>query len=177
MSSFLKCRDCGHIFSESDADVTRTTYESMYGVSHLFPYSTPCSYYTCPHCGSEDLDDVVECVDGDTLCDDCGCLGYEEDMYTIFLGMYLDIPDEPSLCFECWLKRVSASSDAMNYWINYFSTDFSEDWPEYIEDYNSVKDKSIIDILIHLNSVDLDIIGDRLCEFCKVLKNLWIERR
>jgi hypothetical protein len=189
MGDFLKCRDCGHIFSESDAGETRTTYESMYGVSHLFSYSTPCSYSTCPHCGSDDLDDV----EGDTLCEDCGALDYEENMYSIILGMtkryrsfykdgrssyeYIDTFIEPSFCFDCWLKRVSASEDAMNFWINYFSTYFSEEWPEYIEAYNSVKDKSIIDILTHLHSINPDIIGGNLWFFFKFQRDLWLERK
>lgn len=52
------CMDCGLWFIEPQ--VVKTTYESMYGVSDLFPDSTPTSYDVCPRCGSEEIYDDLE---------------------------------------------------------------------------------------------------------------------
>ena len=51
----LKCYNCGHRFDEEEAD-TFTESEEFWGA--------PCyiTYYNCPQCGSEDVDDI-DCLD------------------------------------------------------------------------------------------------------------------
>jgi len=47
------CDNCEREFDEP-YDV-HTTYESYYGVSSLFPNSTPMTLAVCPYCGSDDI--------------------------------------------------------------------------------------------------------------------------
>lgn len=53
-----KCSECGRFFDEPNE--VRTSYESYYGVSNLFPNSTPFVYGTCPHCNSESYEECHE---------------------------------------------------------------------------------------------------------------------
>ena len=46
-----KCLNCGCRFEEPVA--IHTTYESYYGVDHLFSYSTPLNLDVCPNCEDE----------------------------------------------------------------------------------------------------------------------------
>lgn len=55
---YHKCNNCGNTFDEPSE--VKTTYESYYGVSDLFPNSTPLILKVCPYCGDEDIDEFVE---------------------------------------------------------------------------------------------------------------------
>ena len=41
MAKYFKCNNCCENFLEDEASLVHTSYESYYGVSHLFPNSTP----------------------------------------------------------------------------------------------------------------------------------------
>lgn len=64
----LVCGDCGASFDESEARHESTSCEDYYGVSDLFPNSTPMTLTLCPECGS---DAVYECDKDGIECDDC----------------------------------------------------------------------------------------------------------
>lgn len=50
------CPNCGEDFDEPHE--RRTTYESEYGVAHLFGgNNTPCIVYACPYCHNEDIEE------------------------------------------------------------------------------------------------------------------------
>lgn len=49
-----KCNECGHVFEEPYEH--HTTYESLYGIAGMFPYTTPVTILECPYCDSEDFD-------------------------------------------------------------------------------------------------------------------------
>lgn len=51
-----KCDNCSERFDEPETEYT--TYESYFGVSSLFPNSTPMTLQVCPYCGSEDIDEI-----------------------------------------------------------------------------------------------------------------------
>ena len=53
-----KCNNCGRTFQEPD--IQQTSYESYYGVSDLFPNSTPLSLSVCPCCGDDDIEEIYE---------------------------------------------------------------------------------------------------------------------
>ncbi len=53
-----KCNNCGSTFQEPS--IKQTTYESYYGVSDLFPNSTPFLLSVCPHCGDDDIEEIYE---------------------------------------------------------------------------------------------------------------------
>ena len=53
-----KCNNCCHIFEKP---VTiKTTYESYYGVSSEFSYSTSLEIDTCPSCGCDGIEEYDE---------------------------------------------------------------------------------------------------------------------
>lgn len=56
----LICADCGEIFEEDEAVMECVCWEDYYGVSGSFPNKNYGSVATCPHCGSEELEDYVE---------------------------------------------------------------------------------------------------------------------
>lgn len=47
------CSNCGRSFEMPD--VVNTSYESLYGVSSLFPNSHSVELSVCPYCGSDDI--------------------------------------------------------------------------------------------------------------------------
>lgn len=53
-----KCKDCDKEFKEPRA--VHTTYESYYGVYGDFPNTNPMTYYCCPYCHSEEIEEVEE---------------------------------------------------------------------------------------------------------------------
>lgn len=53
------CNDCKNEFTEPK--MRKTTFESEYGVSHLFPTSHECTIKECPVCGSDDIEELREC--------------------------------------------------------------------------------------------------------------------
>jgi hypothetical protein len=57
------CNDCKNEFTEPK--MRKTTFESEYGVSHLFPTSHECTIKECPVCGNDDIEELKEC-------DQCG---------------------------------------------------------------------------------------------------------
>ena len=61
-SSMYKCLDCNRVFDEFDTK--RTSYESYFGVSDLFPNSHNLTIEVCPRCGSENISEV-------NLCESC----------------------------------------------------------------------------------------------------------
>lgn len=71
------CKHCGKIF-EDDAVVEIRDDPSPSGVGLPSGYYT---YYECPHCGSDDIEEATECVicgdwfayDGDEICEECYC--------------------------------------------------------------------------------------------------------
>ena len=50
-----QCDNCRQTFDEPEEE--HTTYEHYYGVSSLFPNSTPMTLYVCPYCGSDDIEE------------------------------------------------------------------------------------------------------------------------
>lgn len=55
------CDDCLRVFSDDEVVKRRTTYEAEYGVSNLFPNSTPMTKYLCPFCGSDEITEAEQC--------------------------------------------------------------------------------------------------------------------
>lgn len=53
------CNDCKNEFTEPK--MRKTTFESEYGVSHLFPTSHEYTIKECPVCGSDDIEEMVQC--------------------------------------------------------------------------------------------------------------------
>lgn len=51
-----KCESCNSVFEEPKQ--VKTTYESVNGVSGLFPNNTSYTYETCPYCESESFNEV-----------------------------------------------------------------------------------------------------------------------
>lgn len=58
MSDYLKCTNCGQVFHYCDANKHHTTWESHYGVSDLFPNSNAVTFVACPHCDSEEVEEI-----------------------------------------------------------------------------------------------------------------------
>ena len=56
----LICQDCGEIFDEDEAVYERVCWEDYYGVSSMFQNKNYGSVATCPHCGSEAIEDYTE---------------------------------------------------------------------------------------------------------------------
>ena len=56
-----KCLNCGCSFEEPI--IIPTTYESYYGVDHMFSYSTPLDLSVCPNCEDEEIEEVNEFED------------------------------------------------------------------------------------------------------------------
>ena len=50
------CNNCRQKFEEPEEE--HTPYERYYGVSGMFPNSTPMTLEVCPCCGSDDIEDV-----------------------------------------------------------------------------------------------------------------------
>ena len=65
------CNDCKEEFTEPK--MRKTTFESEFGVSHLFPTTHECTIKECPVCGSDDIEEMQEC-------DYCGEFNLEEDL-------------------------------------------------------------------------------------------------
>lgn len=53
------CDNCRKEFDEPEEE--HTTYEHYYGVSSLFPNSTPMTLNVCPYCSSDDI------IENDTI--------------------------------------------------------------------------------------------------------------
>ena len=53
------CNDCKSEFEELKME--KTTFEDFYGVSNLFPTSHECTLKSCPHCGSDDFEEMETC--------------------------------------------------------------------------------------------------------------------
>lgn len=56
----LRCANCGEIFDEDEAVYESVCWEDYYGVGGSFPNKNYGSVATCPHCGSEELEDYWE---------------------------------------------------------------------------------------------------------------------
>lgn len=65
------CDNCKNEFTEPK--MRKTTFESEFGVSHLFPTTHECTIKECPVCGSDDIEEMQEC-------DYCGEWNLEEDL-------------------------------------------------------------------------------------------------
>ena len=61
----LKCAKCGEIFDEDEVVYERVCWEDYYGVSGSFPNKNYGNIATCPHCGSDELEDYWEDDDED----------------------------------------------------------------------------------------------------------------
>lgn len=57
------CRDCKNEFDE--VKQKRISFEDYYGVSVLFPDKHEMNLEICPHCGSEEIEEMG-------TCDNCG---------------------------------------------------------------------------------------------------------
>jgi len=57
------CRNCKIEFENPKEE--KTTYEDFYGISTMFSDSHECTIKTCPHCGSEEIEEMG-------TCDNCG---------------------------------------------------------------------------------------------------------
>lgn len=65
------CENCGEEFQEPI--LRKTTFETEFGVSHLFPTSHECTIKECPRCNSDDIEEM-------RLCDICGEYCKEDDL-------------------------------------------------------------------------------------------------
>lgn len=136
---YFKCDNCNKKFHEDEASVVHTSYESFYGVSDLFPYSTPLSYYACPYCGDESLEsfEAYECTT-------CYKIVEESSIVSI---------NEENFCMECALDILSE-----------YSLDILEKFCiecDYALDiFNANKHLSIRECLKALANYDEDIISD-----------------
>lgn len=65
------CDDCKNEFTKPK--MRKTTFESEYGVSHLFSTSHECIITECPVCGSDNIEEMKEC-------DYCGEFNLEENL-------------------------------------------------------------------------------------------------
>ncbi len=83
------CNDCKHEFSEPK--VIETTYEEYYGVSDKFIDNHKMSLEKCPHCGSDNIEEMKEC-------DRCGEFFREDDLTDTEGLVGGGIGD---LCFDC----------------------------------------------------------------------------
>lgn len=54
-----ECNNCNYRFEEPST--RRTTYESYFGVSSEFSSYTPMNLQTCPHCGADDFEELMQC--------------------------------------------------------------------------------------------------------------------
>lgn len=52
------CNHCKRKFEEPEE--INTTYESLYGISSLFPNSNSITLYACPYCNSNDVEEFYE---------------------------------------------------------------------------------------------------------------------
>lgn len=57
------CENCKNEFDEPSKE--KTCFENYYGVDHLFNESHDFILEKCPHCGSEDIEEM-------STCDNCG---------------------------------------------------------------------------------------------------------
>lgn len=55
-----KCNDCGYYFFEEDAKEEKCCLESLYGVYSDFNTHTYSTYYACPNCGGDSLEELYE---------------------------------------------------------------------------------------------------------------------
>lgn len=70
----FQCNNCNCRFDEPK--VRRTSYEAEFGVSNLFPNSTPWNMQVCPKCGDDDFEELMRC-------DACDEWVKEEDLQSV----------------------------------------------------------------------------------------------
>lgn len=56
----FQCDQCHRVFTEQEAATRTSTQEALHGVTGEFRSVIPTTYYVCPHCGCDELDDVPE---------------------------------------------------------------------------------------------------------------------
>ena len=66
-----ECNDCHEEFETPSKE--KMAFETYYGVSNLFQDRNYFDLLTCPHCGSEDIEELK-------TCDICGEYNREEDL-------------------------------------------------------------------------------------------------
>lgn len=65
------CEDCKNEFDEPE--IEKTTYEDFYEIASMFPNKNEMILEKCPHCGSENIEDME-------TCDKCGEFCRYEDL-------------------------------------------------------------------------------------------------
>ena len=73
MSDYYRCLNCRKTFSEPEQK--KTTYESYFGVSSLFPTGNVMYVRCCPYCGSDDIEEEqfdYDCEDDEDELDEYG---------------------------------------------------------------------------------------------------------
>lgn len=142
MANYFKCNNCGKIFLEEDAPSVRTSYEDYYGVGHLFSYSTPLTYYVCPHCGDESLEDFEACE-----CECCGKLVQEDDAVLF---------KKENFCIECAIDILSKY--ALEILEKFCVFEYSKYGDDVIDTFNANKHLSVRECLEALVKCDEAII-------------------
>ena len=56
----MRCAECEAIFEDGDIVYETVCWEDYYGVSSMFESKHYGSVATCPHCGSEEIEDYWE---------------------------------------------------------------------------------------------------------------------
>ena len=80
----FKCKECKNIMEREELEIKKGCFESDFGVSDLFDTRTSYETHICPHCGSEEVEEAMEC----TICN------------KYFLEEELDYNEVDKLCCE-----------------------------------------------------------------------------
>lgn len=56
----FQCDQCHRVFTEQEAGKRTSTQEALHGVSGEFRSVIPTTYYVCPYCGCDELDEASE---------------------------------------------------------------------------------------------------------------------
>ena len=140
MLKYFRCNNCNKIFPVEDAPKVYTSYESYYGVGSLFPNSTPLSYYVCPHCDDDNLEDINVCE-----CSSCSAITTEEDAVSF---------KQEDFCLTCAIEIFS------EYLIELLEKYCIEEYDYCLETFNANKHLGIHKCLEALVKFDIAIIYD-----------------
>ncbi len=59
----FKCRECGMTTEREYLKEVKGDFESDYGVGNLFDSRTSYTKHICPECGSEEIEEAIQCWD------------------------------------------------------------------------------------------------------------------
>lgn len=56
----FRCGGCGCVFADDEVQYERVCWEDYYGVGGMFDSRNYGDLMTCPHCGSDDIEELDE---------------------------------------------------------------------------------------------------------------------